>query len=54
MKEKLQKKNKKLIDVSSIKSIESASKETDLMFKATKNSIKKKLNLRPQPKKLPF
>ena len=36
------KKIKKLIDVSSIKSIESASKETDLMFRATINSIKKK------------
>ena len=48
------KKIKKLIDVSSIKSIESANKETDLMFNATVNSIKKKLNLRPQPKKLLF
>ena len=36
------KKIKKLNYVSSIKSIESANKETDLMFKATVNSIKKK------------
>ena len=35
------KKIKKFIDVSSIKSIESASNDTDLMFRATINSIKK-------------
>ena len=35
MKERTAKKIKKLIDVSSIKSIESANKETDLMFNAT-------------------
>ena len=35
------KKIKKFIDVSSIKSIESASNDTDLMFRATINSTKK-------------
>ena len=44
----------KLIDVSSIKSIESASKETDLMFKATKNSIKKNIKFKTATKKTAF
>ena len=48
------KKIKKLIDVSSIKSIESANKETDLMFKATVNSIKKNIKFRIATKKTAF
>ena len=48
------KKIKKLIDVSSIKSIESASKETDLMFNATVNSIKKKIKFKTATKKTAF
>ena len=48
------KKIKKLIDVSSIKSIESASKETDLMFRATINSIKKNIKFKTATKKTAF
>ena len=51
---KIAKKIKKFIDASSIKSIESASNDTDLMFKAAINSMKKYKRLRIATKKIAF